>query len=101
MTRQLRNLPRIGQRCLEKENGKEKLRYRGQNENVKYIAVGETEGESRADACCMKRKRRWNFQKLGKACCRKSILQSVLAGPWKCGGQMARTLYTQGSKRPP
>ena len=60
---QPRNLPRIGQRCLEMENGKEKLRCRGQNEDVKYIAVGETEGESRADGGSMKRKRWWSFWK--------------------------------------
>lgn len=39
------------------ENGKEKLRCRGQNKNVDYIAVGKTQGENRTDRQYMKRKK--------------------------------------------
>lgn len=73
-------------------NGKEKLRCRGQNENVKHTAVGETEGESR-ETGAIGREKDDGISGNWKTRCSKSILWSVLADrcleAWGTNGQDA------------
>lgn len=78
------------------------MRCRGQNENVKHTAVGETEGESRETGAIGREKddgisANWGKPAAAKAFC--GVCWQIDA--WKRGGQMARTLCTEGPKHPP